>query len=60
VACILFDRFPGAWEVTQLHENVPAQRFWRSVIAGYTDGNYTESITDRRVIQTFRAAPTSD
>jgi predicted acetyltransferase len=55
VAAMLFDRFPGQWHVSQLHENVPAQRFWRSVIAGYTGGDFSESVTDRRVVQTFRS-----
>lgn len=54
-AVMLFDRFPGAWEVRQIHPNVPAQRFWRSIIGAYTGGDYTEATTDRHVIQTFRA-----
>jgi len=60
VATTVFDRFPGIWHVSQLQENVPAQRFWRSVIAGYTGGEFTGTVTDRRVIQTFRVAPTGD
>lgn len=32
----LFDRFPGPWEVRELRANLPAQHFWRSVIAEYT------------------------
>ncbi len=31
----LFDRFPGTWEVGEIHENVDAQRFWRKVIGRY-------------------------
>lgn len=41
-ATALFDRFPGQWEVRELRANLPAQRFWRSVIADYTAGAYHE------------------
>jgi predicted acetyltransferase len=56
VAATLFDRFPGQWHIQQILANVPAQVFWRSVIGSYTDGDYTESTTDRHLVQTFRAA----
>ncbi len=36
----IFDRFPGGWEISQWTNNLPAQKFWRKVIARYTDGNY--------------------
>ena len=39
-ACIVFDRFPGRWEVRQTATNIPAQAFWRSVVNDYTGGNY--------------------
>jgi len=42
VACALFDRFHGAWEVRQVGANAPARSFWRSVIARYTAGDYAE------------------
>jgi predicted acetyltransferase len=38
----LFARFPGVWEVGEIHENMDAQRFWRKVIGRYTDGRYEE------------------
>lgn len=41
-ACYLFDLFPGEWEVAELETNLPAQRFWRKVIAAYTNNNYSE------------------
>lgn len=41
-ATALFDRFPGRWEVRELRANLPAQRFWRSVIDGYAAGAYHE------------------
>jgi predicted acetyltransferase len=42
VAQRLFDMFPGVWEVGQITENLPAQIFWRAVIADYTGGRYEE------------------
>src|SRR5690349_13085866 len=35
-AMALFDRFPGAWEVSACAENVPGQIFWRGVVDRYT------------------------
>lgn len=31
----LFARFPGVWEVGEIHANTDAQRFWRKVIGRY-------------------------
>jgi predicted acetyltransferase len=42
VAFNLFDLFPGDWEVTQIEENIPAQKFWRKIISEYTNDNYKE------------------
>jgi predicted acetyltransferase len=42
VACRLFDRFPGRWQVSQEPGNLPAQAFWRGVISAYTNGQFTE------------------
>lgn len=33
---------PGAWEVGQMANNLPAQAFWRHVVSGYTGGRYVE------------------
>ncbi|HLG98424.1 MAG TPA: GNAT family N-acetyltransferase [Bryobacteraceae bacterium] len=43
VAVELFDSFPGQWEVREMPSNGPAQEFWRRVIAGYTNGVFTET-----------------
>ena len=43
VAFALFDRFPGTWHVSQAENNVPCQRFWRTVIAEYSEGAYDET-----------------
>ena len=56
----LFARYPGEWEVAELLWNVPAQRFWRNVIAQAAHG----TVTERRVrdddltfvVQRFRTA----
>ena len=57
VAYWIFDNFPGKWEVQQIAANLPAQRFWRSVIASYTQGQYKEiEVHDERwdgVVQYF-------
>jgi predicted acetyltransferase len=42
VACTLFDRFAGHWEVRELPSNATAQAFWRRVIAAYTLDIFTE------------------
>ncbi|WP_200411173.1 GNAT family N-acetyltransferase [Virgibacillus salexigens] len=41
-AFYLFNSFPGKWEVAEMEENVPAQKFWRKIISEYTRGNYKE------------------
>ncbi len=42
VAWQIFDMFPGQWSICQEEDNLPAQSFWRQVIAEYTQGAYTE------------------
>lgn len=58
-AAMLFDRFPGRWEVAQLGANLPAQAFWRKVIGDYTGGDYREEWSDvdyrRGPVQMFRS-----
>lgn len=41
-ARLLFDQFPGHWEVAELAENVGARAFWRRVIGRYTGGQWRE------------------
>jgi predicted acetyltransferase len=45
VAFRIFDSFPGHWNVSQDACNAPGQKFWRTVIADYTSGQYTEKTT---------------
>jgi predicted acetyltransferase len=62
VACELFDRFQGDWEVRELPLNTAAQTFWRRVIADYTGGAFRESQEffaahgREFVVQRFRSA----
>lgn len=32
--------FPGGWEISQWTNNLPAQNFWKKVVAEYTSGKY--------------------
>jgi predicted acetyltransferase len=42
VARLVFDQLPGKWEVHVIARNLPAQAFWRKIVAGYTNGAYHE------------------
>lgn len=55
---MVFDRFPGCWEVSQWGNNLPARRFWKQVIHAYTGGEYdTFSAAGKDVVGfTFRNA----
>lgn len=44
VATAVFNQFPAKWEVRVIAENVPAQKFWRQVIAAYTDDQFKEIV----------------
>jgi predicted acetyltransferase len=41
----LFARFPGTWEVGEIHANTDAQRFWRTVIGRYA-GEFEDIVVD--------------
>lgn len=51
----IFDCFPGAWEVSQWENNLPAQKFWDNTIKEYTHGQYVKFISDQAnvVVLTF-------
>ncbi|MDR6225445.1 GNAT family N-acetyltransferase [Desmospora profundinema] len=53
VAHTMFDLHKGKWEVFQIERNIPAQHFWRKVIAEYTKGLFTERVEQGRIIQVF-------
>ena len=60
-AHLIFDHFPGAWQVGQISENLPAKAFWRKVIDRYTGGKYEEIWLDndhwRGSVQIFQSKP---
>jgi predicted acetyltransferase len=62
VAFWVFDHFPGEWMVSQEKGNLPAQAFWRKIIADYTGGAFTDTFRDdadwRGPTQLFRSPPT--
>lgn len=64
VAMMVFDQFPGKWQVGQIRENAPATAFWRKVIGQYTRGQFQEVELDnedwRGPVQIFQTPPTSD
>ncbi len=46
-AGLLFERFPGRWEVRQLPGNTAATAFWLSTIGELTSGRFTNYRVDR-------------
>lgn len=66
VALQIFEQFKGYFELTILPENVPALRFWRSLLKDYTKGHYVETreiISDPKphemIIQQFHTSTQS-
>lgn len=43
-ALMIFDRFPGQWEVLESDFNKSGQAFWRTVVGEYTGGRFTENV----------------
>lgn len=51
VSKIIFDRFPGGWEISLWKNNLPARRFWKRVVSEYTNGKYkTFAATEKEVV----------
>lgn len=50
---LIFEAFPGEWEVSQLSENLPSQVFWRKVIHDLSNGSYSETVVEGRPVQYF-------
>ena len=44
VANIIFSKHKGSWEIYQQEKNIAAQKFWRSTIDKYTNGDYKEIV----------------
>ena len=53
----VFDCFRGRWEVREVANNLPAQAFWRRIIARYSGGSFEDHLWDderwRGPVQTF-------
>lgn len=48
---MIFDMFPGGWEISQWSNNVPAQKFWEKIVVEYTNGKYdTFTVIEKDVI----------
>jgi len=47
-AFYVFDRFPGKWEVRQIRSNLDGYRFWKRIIAEYTNNQFTETFLDEK------------
>ena len=47
-AQLIFNRFAGAWEVSEFLYNRPAVTFWRTIVAEYTGGKFRETADARR------------
>lgn len=43
VAFEIFNKFPGQWEVMQMPPNLPAIKFWKKIIAEYSNNKFTET-----------------
>ena len=50
---LILDRFTGQWMITEHVRNTAAVKFWRRVVAAYTDGKYQERIVNGEVQQRF-------
>jgi len=51
---LIFNRFSGVWEITEMMRNQPAVAFWRDVVGGYTNGDFRESIKQGEVHHLFK------
>lgn len=52
-AKLIFNRFGGRWEICEFQHNEPSVAFWRSVVAEYTGGRFSETLVQGEVRQMF-------
>lgn len=43
VAFDIFNKFPGYWEVMQMPPNLPAIKFWKKIVAEYSNEQFIET-----------------
>ncbi|MDO8618485.1 MAG: GNAT family N-acetyltransferase [Candidatus Daviesbacteria bacterium] len=46
VAFLVFNKFPGKWEVEVMEKNIIGLKFWEKVISDYTKGDFKKVILD--------------
>jgi predicted acetyltransferase len=50
---LILNRFAGRWEIVEYSRNPNAVKFWRSVVSGYTHGDFRELNANGEVRQYF-------
>lgn len=53
---LIFKRFAGRWEITEIQSNKNAVAFWRTVVRDCSNGHYRERIENGEVKQYFDSA----
>lgn len=54
---LIFKRFAGRWEITEIQSNKNAIAFWRAVVRDYSKGQYRERNENGEVKQYFDSTP---
>ena len=58
-AILIFNMYPGRWELRETNQNKQAQKFWRNVIEEYTQGDYQEILLNNKTwkspVQIFKS-----
>jgi predicted acetyltransferase len=54
---LILDRFAGRWEISEYTRNPAAVKFWRTVVASYTHGDFRERTNAGEVRQLFSSVP---
>lgn len=54
---LIFKRFAGRWEVTEIQSNKTAVAFWRAVVRDCSSGKYRERVENGEVKQYFDSTP---
>jgi predicted acetyltransferase len=39
----IFNKFPGYWEIMQMPPNLPAIKFWKRIVAEYSNNQFTQA-----------------
>lgn len=52
-AKMVFDRFPGGWEISVWSNNTGAKGFWSRVVEDYTAGNYARFTDELHSVEGF-------